>query len=250
MNNKEEKKYIIEKYNSEEDWLMARWISGSNASSILDANPYKSKLDLWKELIDKRENKTTKQQLTSHVKKNKKNEVLQYGHKAEPLIRKIVQLNLKKEYKIQEPKGYVLYRRKDKPYLTATVDGLMTRLSDGLEGVHEIKTRECKGEREYNEWAIEKKIPQNYFIQILHYFVVLTDKKYVYLSPKLIQRIKKETQWVIDKETILYGLIVWRSEVQKQVDYLEKMETKFWEENILKRLIPTIEFRDEEEGEN
>ena len=55
---------------------------------------------------------------------------MEYGHKAEPLIRKLVALNLKGEYKIEQPKGYVLYRRKDKPYLTATVDSLMKEIED------------------------------------------------------------------------------------------------------------------------
>ena len=240
--------YEVQTFQSEIEWLENRWISGSNASAVLDLNPYMSKMDLWKELIDKRENNNNKQHLESKVKRNKQNAVLQYGHKAEPLIRKLVQLNLKDEYKIVEPKGYVLYRRIDKPYLTATVDGLMFRKGDNLKGVHEIKTRECRTESEYNEWAIERKIPQNYFIQLLHYFVVIQDAHYVYLSPKLIQRIKDKYKWKISKETLLYGLIVWRSEVQKQVDYLEKKETEFWENNILKRQIPTIEFRDEEEG--
>ena len=36
MNNKD---YEVLTFKQEEDWLMARWISGSNASSILDANP-------------------------------------------------------------------------------------------------------------------------------------------------------------------------------------------------------------------
>lgn len=241
--------YTTEIYDNELDWLQARMIGGSSASAVLDLNPYMTKTDLWKEIISKLENKETKQQQLLKIKKGKKNKVLEYGHKAEPLIRKIVQLNLKDEYKFEAPKGYVLYRRKDKPYLTATVDSLITRLIDGLKGVHEIKTRECRTEAEYNEWAYEKKIPQNYFIQMLHYFVVMNDREFIYLSPKLIQRMRKGTKWKIDKETLLYGLIIWRKEVQKQVDYLEKKETEFWENNILKRQIPTIEFKEGEQDE-
>ena len=240
------KNYTVEVYDSEEEWIYARRLSGSNASAVLDQNPYMSKVELYNEIINKLDKKNIKE-IKENIKKKTKNETLIYGHKAEPLIRRLVALNLKKEYKIEAPKGYVLYRRIDKPYLTATVDSLMTRLSDGLEGIQEIKTRECRSEKEYNEWAVERKIPQNYYIQLLHYFVVLNDKKYIYLSPKLIQGIKNESnnKWEISKETILYGLIIWRSEVQKEVDYLERKLTEFWENNILKRSIPTIEFNDE-----
>ena len=238
-----EKNYVVEHYDNEKDWIKARMIGGSNASAVLDENPYLSKMELWNQLKAKHNNNINDQEIEHKIKESKKNTVLEYGHKAEPLIRKLVALNLKGEYKIEQPKGYVLYRRKDKPYLTATVDSLMTRISDGLLGIHEIKTRECRTEQEYNQWVYEKKIPQNYYIQLLHYFVVMNDRQYIYLSPKLIQRIKKEIKWVIDKETLLYGMIVWRKEVQREVDYLEKMETQFWEENIIQNKIPEVKIK-------
>ena len=57
---------------------------------------------------------------------------------------------------------------------------------------------------------------------------------------------RKGTKWEIDKETLLYGLIIWRKELKKEIEYLEKKETEFWENNILKRQIPTIEFKEGE----
>ena len=232
--------YTTEIYDTEEEWLQHRGLGGSSASAILDSNPYMTKIELWSAILDQ---KDRTEQLIEKNKKSKKNEVLEYGHKCEPIIRKLVSINLSKEYKVVSPKKYQMYRRKDKPYLTATIDSLLIRKTDGLKGIHEIKTRVCKNQQEYNEWTIEKKIPQNYYIQCLHYLVVMPDCEYVILTPKLVMNKKVNDKWVIDKETIIYGLMIWRKDVIKEIEYLEKMETKFWEENIVQRKIPQIKIK-------
>lgn len=233
--------YTTEIYNTEEEWLQHRGLGGSSASAILDSNPYMTKIELWSAILDQ---KDRTEQLIEKNKKSKKNEVLEYGHKCEPIIRKLVSINLSKEYKVVSPKKYQMYRRKDKPYLTATIDSLLIRKTDGLKGIHEIKTRVCKNQQEYNEWTIEKKIPQNYYIQCLHYLVVMKDCDYVILTPKLVlNKRTHDNKWIIDTETIVYGLIIWRKDVEKELEYLEKKETEFWEQNILKREIPKIKIK-------
>ena len=231
-----EQNYTVEIYDNEEEWLAARGIGGSSASAILDENPHMTKLELWNAILDKQHNNTT-------TKKSKKNEILDYGHKAEPLIRKLVALNLKAKYKVIAPKKYEMYRRKDKPYITATIDSTLIDLESGKKGVLEIKTRKCKGRKEFDEWTIEKKIPQNYFIQCLHYLVAMNDMDFVVLVPKLILSKKQRDEWVIDTETIVYGLIIWREDVLKEVEYLENKETHFWERNIIKREIPEVKIK-------
>lgn len=226
------KMYKVEIYTNEQEWLNARGLGGSSASAILDSNPYMTKHDLWLSILNK-DKKTTKK---------KKNDVQEYGHKAEPLIRKLVALNLAQKYKIIAPKKYEMYRRVDKPYLTATIDSTIIRLEDGVKGIHEIKTRYCKNREEYEDW-LNGVIPQNYFIQCLHYLMVMEDMQFVLLTPKLIL----QKGFEIHTETIVYGLTIWRKDVLKELEYLEKVETEFWENNIIKRQIPTTKIKLEKE---
>ena len=40
-------------------------------------------------------------------------------------------------------------------------------------------------------------------------------------------------------QKIIYHTL-WRSELIDQIEYLEKMETKFWEHNIQKKIMPSL----------
>ena len=50
--------YTTEIYDTEEQWLQNRGLGGSSASAILDSNPYMTKIELWKAILDQQDNQT------------------------------------------------------------------------------------------------------------------------------------------------------------------------------------------------
>lgn len=221
--------YRKEVYKSKEEWLNKRGLGGSSASAILGANPWMTSLDLYKAIV-----------LGKKGQKNvdESNEALKYGTIMEPLIRKQFAIDFADKYKVHSPNKYEMYRRVDKPYLTATLDGLLTDIETGKKGIIEIKTHDIKNRKDDESWEIS--IPQNYFIQCLHYLVVLNDCEFVILNAKLryFDYFNKDGKKLLYQKTIYHT--IWRSEVIDQIEYLEKMETKFWEENIQKRRMPSL----------
>ena len=77
-----------------------------------------------------------------------------------------------------------MYRRIDKPYMTATLDGKLVEIATGRKGILEIKTREIKNREDAENWQ-NGKIPDNYYIQCLHYLSVLNDHEFAILVAKL-----------------------------------------------------------------
>lgn len=219
--------YKKETCKTKEEWLLAREIGGSDASSILEANPWQSKLDLFKKLVLNQK----KEKLV------RENQAMIYGTAYESLLRKGFALDFDNLYKIHSPRAYELYRRRDKPYLTATPDGLLTRISDHKKGIWEAKTHDIRGRKDEDLWT--NSIPQNYFIQALHYLLVLSDYEFVVVNAQLrfYDYFAEGGKKLLYKKTIYHE--IWRKEVAKQLDFLEKEETSFYENNVLQKIIPT-----------
>lgn len=223
------KLYKKEIYKTKEEWLDARGFGGSSASAILGFNPWMTILDLYKAIVSKKkENSTTDQS----------NESMQYGTRCESIVRDLYSLDYESTYKVHKPYKFEMYRRIDKPYLTATPDGLLLSKVDGKKLIWECKTHDIKNRTDDEMWA--NSIPQNYFIQCLHYLVVMQDYDGVILNAKL----RYFNYYNSDGKKLLYQKIIyhtiWRSEVLDQIEYLEKKETEFWENNIQKKIMPQI----------
>ena len=77
------------KYKTKKEWLKLRikGIGGSDASSILGLNPYKSTLELWKEKTLETSDKKTFN--------NETKEIIEYGTKAEAPLRDLFNLTYK-----------------------------------------------------------------------------------------------------------------------------------------------------------
>lgn len=165
-----------------------------------------------------------------------------YGTQSEPIIRELVKINFANKFKVQSPNGYTMYRRKDKPYLTATLDGLMTDIVSKEKWILEIKTKEIISSADLKEW--EGHLPDNYFIQCLHYLMVLNDCKGVWLVAKL-RYLDFDTGLPrtadIGKcgEEIRYYKIE-RKDFEKDIAYLEQVETDFQENHIAKHIPPKV----------
>lgn len=167
-----------------------------------------------------------------------------YGTNCEPLIREMVKLNFANKFAIEDPQGYVMYRRTDKPFMTATLDGLMTTIDTPKKEkwILEIKTHDVQSGADLEEW--NGHLPQNYFIQCLHYLAVLNDTKGAYLVAKL-RYVDYDTGLprTADNgkcgEEIRYYKIE-REDFKKDIAKLEQVETEFYEKHIKNKIPPEI----------
>ena len=221
------KLYKKEKYETRVEWLNNRGaFGGSSASALFDANPYMSKLDLYCAAINPNINENEDDTQTFSQ---------QYGQDAESIIRELVKLNFAKKYRTQSPNGFTQYRRIDKPFMTATLDGILIDLETGEKDILEIKTHIVKGREDLENW--DDRLPQNYFIQGIHYLAVLNDFKGVRFACKL-QYLDFETG-LPEKEEIRYYYITRANHID-EIKLLEKVETDFYYNHILKRIPPNV----------
>jgi Phage-related protein, predicted endonuclease len=225
-----EPNYTIETFKSKADWLKNRGLGGSSASAILGKNPHMSVLELYKAIV-----KPHKHPI------EKTNENMAYGVKCEPIIRRLFAIDFKDKYKVIKPKNYQMYRRKDKPYMTATLDSELVEKKTNRIGIHEIKTHDIRNRKDEEEW--KDHLPDNYFIQVLHYFLVRNDAEFAEVTAKLnfYDFFDPEGKKLKRTETRYYHIE--REDVLDQLVYLENKETDFWENNIVKKSMPSIKFK-------
>jgi putative phage-type endonuclease len=228
------KLYKKQKFKTKGEWLNNRSIGGSSASALFGANPYMTPLDIYCASVSPVNDKEDgDNETTSTI----------YGQENEPILRELAKINFANQYEIESPDGFVMYRRKDKPFMSATLDGLMTTKSGKKEKwILEIKTHDVKSNADLEEW--NGHLPQNYFIQCLHYMAVLNDTKGAWLMAKL-RFIDYETGLprTADKgkcgEEIRYYKIE-RKDFLKDIAKLEQVETDFQINHIEKRIPPEI----------
>lgn len=194
------------------EWLQHRqnYIGGSEASAIVGMNPYMSNVDLWELKTGQREAEDISGKL-----------YVQYGVAAEPLIREIFKLNY--------PQYDVLYEENNSftndrvPWAAASLDGWIVDKETGRNGIWECKTSEIVSSMHKEKW--KDRIPDNYYCQLRHYFMVREDCEFAHLTALLT--------WKFEDEEIyqqLRNYHIERSDVQADIDYLEKSERAFWQQ--------------------
>lgn len=229
------KLYKRETFSDRSSWLRSRGFGGSSASAILGVNPWMSALELYNSAVKSERKKWGKQN-----DEKEKTESMEYGTMAEPLIRKMYRID-HPEWIIRDPRSYAMYRRTDKPYLTATLDGTIYDPKTKRKGILEIKTHDIRNRADDEYW--QGSIPQNYLIQVLHYLMVMNDYTFAVLCAKLrFYSYSEEDGRKLAKTEFRYYFIE-RSEVKNEIAYLEKKETEFYENNVQKRIPPSIEVK-------
>lgn len=188
-----------------DDWLKERiGIGGSDSAAIIGENPWKNNVDLWLEKTGQK-----KQEEISD------NPAVVFGNQAEPLIRKL--------FEIDHPEMKVFYEennlfRNDKfPFAHASLDGWLED-EKGRKGILEIKTSTISRSSQSEKWR--GRVPNNYYVQILHYMMVL------------------EADFAILRAYIRYPYgsfnasmneyRVEREDVEDEIEYLEEKEREFW----------------------
>ena len=170
------KNYRKETFSSRAEWLSARGIGGSSASAIVGQSPWMNALGLYNSIVFSKEGEREEREDSP---------AMRYGRDAEDLVRRVFALdgaNLGKWRVVGPGRKHAMYRRKDKPWMTATVDGLV--YEDGRKGILEIKTHDIRNATDAAKWA-GNELPQNYYVQVLHYLNVLNDCSFAVLVAKL-----------------------------------------------------------------
>lgn len=188
-------------YPDRKTWLENRYksLGASEIGVVMGYSNFMSPNQLWEEKTRKR----------LHCE-NEKDERIDYGQKAEDCLRKLFILKHKGEYKV-EYFPYRVYFNEEEPYLTATLDGLITRLSDGMKGGYECKSRLIQNKQALEEW--DNRIPETYYCQILQQmftagldFVILNAElrfpdNNAEIREYLIERsnVENDIKWVVQK---------------------------------------------------
>lgn len=197
---------------SHKEWLDNRKnrIGGSDASAILGMNPYKSNVDLW---LEKRGEIETEDISDKPY--------VQYGTNAEYHLRELFKLDFP-QYEVEYYENNMLLNDKY-PFAHASLDGELTD-EEGRKGILEIKTTNILQSMQKEKW--KDKIPDNYYIQVLHYLMV-TEYDFVVLKAQL----KSEFNENVYLQTKHY--FIEREEVLEDIEYLIKEEIKFY--NLLEK---------------
>lgn len=199
--------YTIIECNDHDDWLRMRTygIGGSDASAIVGLNPYKSNTELFEE--------KTGRIMPEDI--SDKPYVI-YGTKAEPFIRELFALDYP-QYEVSHNENRIL-RSKKYPFMQASLDGELVD-ENGRNGVLEIKTSNILQSMQREKW--NNRIPDNYYIQVLHYLLV-TGYDFAVLCAHL------RSNYGADRRTTVKHYFIERSEVQDDLNYLLGEEYKFW----------------------
>ena len=193
-------------------------IGGSDAAAVLGLNPYKTNEELWQEMVGIRKPEDI----------SDKPYVI-YGTLAEEHIRAIFALD-HPEYKVDYFGDNMLLNDKY-PFAHASLDGELTEIETGRKGIFECKTSEMFGSIHKEKWDGEH-IPDNYYIQVLHYLMV-TEYEFVELRAQI------KSVWNKRIRLITKDYHIEREEVLEDIEIIKKAEKDFME-NVQKRHRPGL----------
>jgi len=142
-----------------EKWLEERkkGIGGSDASSIIGENPYRTNIQLWEE--------KTGRKLAEDISKK---DFVQYGTEAEEHLRELFKLDFP-QYDVKHEENIII-KHPEFDFLFASLDGILVDKKTGEMGILEVKTTNILQSMQKEKW--KDKIPGNYYIQVLHYMMV------------------------------------------------------------------------------
>ncbi len=193
---------------SKEAWLKGRskLLGGSDAAAILGLNPYKTNVQLWEEKTGRRQSEDISDK--PYVK---------YGTEAEEPLRELFKLDFP-EYKVLYEEGN-MWLNDAIPWGHASLDGWLLD-QGGRRGIWECKTTEIMRAGQTELW--KGRIPDNYYIQLLHYLLI-TGFDFAVLKGQLKFDIDGE-MWLQTKHYKIE-----RSEVQEDIEFLKEKEFEFWQ---------------------
>lgn len=204
-----------------EEWLKHRlnYIGGSDAAAIVGMNPYMDNVTLYQI--------KTGQKVQEDISDKT---YVQYGINAEPLLRELFKLNY--------PDYFVYYEENNSfinsniPFAAASLDGWIWDKKTERSGIWECKTSEIVSSMHKEKWR--DKIPDNYYCQLLHYFMVRDDCEFAHLTALLTY---KYNDAEIYQQIKNYHIE--RSDVEEDIKFLQNSEKKFWQQ-VQERKTPAL----------
>lgn len=206
----------------EKEWLEKRkeGIGGSDAAAIMGYSKYKTAVDIWNDKVIGAQDEDIADNFRS------------YGKKMEPCLVKMFEINFP-NYKVTYNKDNNIVKKNDKEFLIATVDALLEEKDTGRNGILEIKTAFITNERSYLEW--NNRIPDAYYIQLLHYMNVL-DVEFAILNVNM--HFGFDTTNPEERVFKLQHYVLERKDYEEDIVKIEQEETEFWNNNVLKKVKP------------
>ena len=210
----------MKKCKNHEAWLKHRtkYLGGSDAACILGLNPYKSNLDLYREKIGL----VAPPDLSD-------NAAVVYGTCAEPHIRELFALDHLGEYKVSYVENNSWHNSKY-PFAAASLDGWLLD-NQNRKGIWECKTAIISNKAHAELW--NNRIPDNYYCQILHYFMV-TEFDFAVLRARL------RYEYPGNKFYTERDYYIERSECEEDIATLIEKEAAFYERLKNKQEPPRI----------
>lgn len=205
---------------TEQEWLKERTkgIGGSDAAATIGQNPNKTNVELWEE-------KTGRRKAPDISDK----ECVIFGKLAEYPIREIFKLDYP-QYEISHEE-FKTVLNKDFPFIRGSFDGVLTEKETGRKGILEIKTTEILNSIQLEKW--KGRVPDNYFCQILHYFLVNPDFKFAILKARL------KSVWEGEIRATIRHYRFERKDYEADLKFLLEQEIKFWD-CVLKDIRPGL----------
>lgn len=201
-------------------WLKDRQsgIGGSDASAVIGCNPWRTN----QELYDIKTGQAAAPDISDA-------EAVRYGQAAEAPLRELFALDYPR-YEVAHAE-YEIHRHPEYPFLLGTFDGILTDKETGERGILEIKTTTITKSMLWEKW--DDKVPQNYFVQVLHYLLV-SGFSFAVLCAQL------KTEWGGEVRKTIRHYEFRRADHEADIEYLKKSEIDFWQENVLKRVRPAL----------
>ncbi|CEQ02925.1 phage-type endonuclease [[Clostridium] sordellii] len=212
------------KYMTKEEWLEARrcGIGGSDASSVLGFNPYKSSISVYLEKIQHNnlsKDLERKGGISLINKKQFKEEVsykMELGNKLEEFVAR--EFTLKTGKKVRNING--ILKNDNYPFALANIDRAV---------VGEKAFLECKVTNSFSKKLWKKEVPMHYQIQMTHYMAI-TGATHCYVAA------------LIGNEDLVIHKIYRDEELINKVMNLEK---RFWDECVLGESLPNPDGSDD-----
>ncbi|GBR74904.1 phage recombinase YqaJ [Candidatus Termititenax aidoneus] len=203
-----------------DQWLKERQsgIGGSDASAVIGCNPWRTN----QELYDLKTGQAAVPEILNE-------EAVKYGLAAEAPLRELFALDYPR-YEVYHAE-YEIHRHAEYPFLLGTYDGILTDKETGERGILEIKTTTITKSMLWEKW--NDKVPQNYFVQVLHYLLV-SGFSFAILCAQL------KTEWGDGVRKIIRHYEFRRADHEADIEYLKNAEIDFWQNNVLKRVRPAL----------
>ncbi|MDR1942189.1 MAG: YqaJ viral recombinase family protein [Endomicrobium sp.] len=209
------------------EWLKQRQngIGGSEAAAIMGMNPYMTNAELWEYKTGKR------------VRADVDNEYMRYGREAEKPLIELFALDYP-DYRVTIPKSYTLIMNPNYPFILGTVDGNLEEIMPIVrKGFLEVKTTFILASNQKERW--NERVPDNYYIQLLHYLLVNPEYQFCWLKAQLKSEWKNDSGKKEIRLTTKHYYFE-RAEVEEDLKILLEKEVEFWEKYVMKDIRPPL----------